>query len=147
MRVDDCPQLDLGYQYGFYSLFQIRAAAPALVQQGVYGAANVHSFFPACCPDANGNVIMVFSRSGNNEFGSIYYTGRKSTDPLGSLQPSALLKAGIANYVAKDNGGRNRWGDYNGVCADPSNPKGVWFYSEFAAAVNKWATWVGAAFF
>ena len=127
--------------------FQIRAAAPALVQQGVYGAANVHSFFPACCPDANGNVIMVFSRSGNNEFGSIYYTGRKSTDPLGSLQPSALLKAGVANYVAKDNGGRNRWGDYNGVCADPSNPKGVWFYSEFAAAVNKWATWVGAAFF
>jgi hypothetical protein len=127
--------------------FQIRAAVPTLVQQGVYGAANVHSFYPACCPDANGNMIMVFSRSGTTEFGSIYYTGRKSTDPLGSLQPSALLKSGVANYVAKDSGGRNRWGDYNGVCADPSNPKGIWFYSEFAAAVNKWGTWVGAAFF
>ena len=127
--------------------FQIRAAGPALVQQGVFGSSNVHSFYPACCPDANGNMIMVFSRCGPNEFGSIYYTGRKSTDPLGSLQPSALLKAGIANYVAKDSGGRNRWGDYNGVCADPSNSKGIWFYSEYASAVNKWSTWVGSAFF
>lgn len=127
--------------------FQIRAAVPALVQQGVYGAANVHSFYPACCPDANGNMILVFSRCGTSEFGSIFYTGRKSTDALGSLQPSALLKAGVANYVSKDSGGRNRWGDYNGICADPSNPKGIWFYSEFAAAVNKWATWVGSASF
>lgn len=127
--------------------FQIRAAAPALVQQGIFGSANVHSFYPACCPDANGNMIMVFSRSGTNEFGSIFFTGRKATDPLGSLQPSALLKAGVANYVAKDSGGRNRWGDYNGICADPSNPKGIWFYSEFASAVNTWATFVGSAFF
>jgi hypothetical protein len=127
--------------------FQIRAAVPALVQQGIFGASSVHCFYPACCPDNNGNLIMVFSRSGPNEFGSIYYTGRKSTDPLGSLQPSVLLKAGTANYVALDGSGRNRWGDYNGVCADPSNPKGVWFYSLFAAAVNVWGTWVGSAAF
>ncbi|MFL6275609.1 MAG: hypothetical protein ACJ74G_10515 [Blastocatellia bacterium] len=127
--------------------FQIRAATPALVQQGIYGAANLHYFYPACCPDSNGNMVLVFSRCGTNEFGSIFYTGRKSTDPLGSLQSSALLKAGVANYVALDGGGRNRWGDYNGVCADPSNPKAIWFYSEFAAAVNTWATWVGSAFF
>jgi hypothetical protein len=127
--------------------FQIRAAVSALVQQGIYGAAGVHYFYPACCPDNNGNMIMVFSRCGKNEFGSIAYTGRKSTDPLGALQSSAMLKAGVANYVAKDGGGRNRWGDYNGVCADPSNSKGVWFHSLFAAAVNKWGTWVGSAFF
>lgn len=127
--------------------FQIRAAIPALVQQGIYGAANLYYFYPACCPDANGNMIMVFSRCGSTEYGSIFYTGRKATDPLGALQSSALLKAGVANYVAKDSGGRNRWGDYNGVCADPSNPKGIWFYSEFAAAVNTWGTWVGSASF
>jgi len=120
---------------------------PALVQQDVYGAANVHYFYPACCPDGNGNMIMVFSRSGKNEFGSIYYTGRKSTDPLGNLQPSALLKSGVANYVKLDASGRNRWGDYNGICADPSNAKGIWFQSEFAAAVDTWGTWVGSAFF
>jgi hypothetical protein len=126
--------------------FQIRAAVPALIQQGIYGAANFSYFYPACCPDNNGNMIIVFSRCGTTEFGSIFYTGRKATDPLGSLQISAMLKAGVANYVAKDGSGRNRWGDYNGVCADPASPR-IWFYSEFAAALNKWGTWVGSASF
>jgi len=127
--------------------FQIRAAGPALVQQGVFGAANIHYFYPACCPDNNGNMIMVFSRASSNEFGSVYYTGRRATDPLGALQASALLKAGVANYVAKDDGGRNRWGDYAGIASDPANVRLIWFYSMFSSAVNRWGTWVGSAFF
>jgi hypothetical protein len=127
--------------------FQVRAAANALVQEGVYGTRNSHYYYPAPCPDNNGNMILVFSRSGASEFGSIGYTGRRSTDPLGTLQPSALLRAGVAHYQALDSGGRNRWGDYNGVAADPANSRVIWFYREFASAVNTWATWVGSAFF
>src|SRR5262249_13562121 len=94
---------------------EIQPAAPAsVVQQGVYGSARLHYFFPAACPDNNGNMIMMFSRCGAGEFGSILYTGRRSTDPLGTLQASTLLKAGLAHYVGLDGGGRNRWGDYNG---------------------------------
>jgi hypothetical protein len=127
--------------------FQIRAAVPVLVQQGIYGAANLSYFYPACCPDSNGNMTMVFVRCGTNEFGSVFYTGRRSVDPLGSLQASALLKAGVANYVRVDGSGRNRWGDYSGISADPVNPRLIWFYGEFAAAVNTWGTWIGSAFF
>lgn len=127
--------------------FQIRAATPALVQEGVYGAAGIYFFYPACCPDNNGNMTMVFSRCSPNEFGSCYFTGRKSTDPLGTLQPSALLKAGVANYVRKDGSNRNRWGDYNGISADPTTANRIFFYSEYASAVNTWGTWVGSAFF
>lgn len=126
---------------------QIRAAAPALVQQGVYGAAGFHYFYPAPCPDNNGNVTMVFSRSGPSGFASILYTGRRSTDPLGMLQASTLLTAGVAHYKALDGGGRNRWGDYNGVAADPANPRLVWFYSMYASAADTWGTWVGSSFF
>jgi hypothetical protein len=126
---------------------QIRAAGPAVVQQGVYGTANFHYFYPAPCPDNNGNMTMVFSRCGPSEFGSVFYTGRRSTDPLGTLQPSALLKAGVAHYVALDGGGRNRWGDYAGVAADPANPRVIWFYGEYASAANTWGTWVGSSFF
>lgn len=126
---------------------QIRAAVPVVVQQGVYGSANFHYFYPASCPDNNGNLTMVFSRSGTSEFGSIFFTGRRSTDPLGTLQPSALLKAGTAHYVRTDGSGRNRWGDYNGVAADPANPRLIWFYSEYASAPDTWGTWVGSAFF
>ena len=126
---------------------QIRAAVPALVQEGVYGAANLHYYYPAACPDNNGNMSMVFSRSGAAEFAGIRYTGRRSTDVNGTLQGSASLKPGAAKYVALDNGGRNRWGDYNGVAADPANGRLVWFYSEFASAPDTWATWVGSAAF
>jgi hypothetical protein len=126
---------------------QLRAASGTLVQEGVYGARDLHYFYPAACPDNNGNMIMVFSTSGAAQFGSIAFTGRRSSDPLGSLQPSTLLKAGTAHYQGLDSHGRNRWGDYNGVAADPATPRVIWFYSEFAAAVNTWSTWVGSAFF
>jgi hypothetical protein len=126
---------------------QIRAASNSLVQQGIFGARDFHYFYPAACPDNNGNMTLVFSRSGTSQSGSIGFTGRRATDPAGQLQPSALLKTGVAHYQALDGGGRNRWGDYNGVAADPANPRVIWFYSEFASAVNTWATWVGSVFF
>jgi hypothetical protein len=126
---------------------QIRAAVPAVVQQGVYGTANFHYYYPALCPDNNGNMTLVFSRSGSNEFGSILYTGRRSTDAPGTLQASALLKAGTAHYARLDGSGRNRWGDYNGIASDPANPRQIWFYSEYASAVDTWGTWVGSSFF
>ena len=127
--------------------FQINSGASNLVQQGVYGAAGFHYFYPAPTVDTNGNMIMVFSRCGATQFGSILYTGRKSTDPLGTLQASALLKAGVANYVATDGSGRNRWGDYAGVSVDPTNGRDVWVYSMFASAVNTWGTWIGSSRF
>jgi hypothetical protein len=124
---------------------QLRAATATVVQQGVYGSATFDYYYPAA--DNNGNLTVVFSRSGASAYASILYTGRRSTDALGTLQASALLKAGVANYVGLDSGGRNRWGDYNGVAADPGNPRLIWFYSEYASAVNTWSTWVGSAFF
>jgi hypothetical protein len=126
---------------------QIRAATNTLVQEGVFGTRAAHYFYPAGCPDNNGNFILVFSRSGSAEFGSIGYTGRRASDPLGTLQASALLKAGVAHYQGLDSQGRNRWGDYNGIAADPGNPRLIWVYSEFASAANTWGTWVGSSFF
>jgi hypothetical protein len=90
---------------------------------------------------------MVFSRSGTAEYGSMAYTGRRATDPLGALQTSTLVHAGVAHYQQLDGGGRNRWGDYNGVAADPSAPRVIWIYSEFVAAADTWGTWVSSAFF
>ena len=126
---------------------QIRAASASLVQEGIFGAAAYHYFYPASCPDNNGNMLIVMSRSGPTEFGSILYTGRRSTDALGTLQASTMLKAGAAHYQGLDSGGRNRWGDYNGVASDPANARAIWFYSTYASTPNVWGTWVGSAFF
>jgi hypothetical protein len=127
--------------------FQIDPSTGALVQQGVFGAKGVHYFYPALMPDANGNMTLVFCRSSTTEFASIYFTGRKATDPLGQLQASALVKAGAGNSQRVDGSGRNRWGDYAGAAADPADGRVVWVYSMFADAANKWGTWAAAARF
>ncbi len=127
--------------------FQLNATSGALIQQGVYGARGAHYFYPAVMPDANGNMTLVFCRSGPNEYAGIYLTGRKATDPLGQLQASTLLKAGAGNSQRIDNAGRNRWGDYAGSASDPADPRIVWSYSMFADVNNKWGTWVGATRF
>jgi hypothetical protein len=127
--------------------FQINATSGALVQQGVYGSRGLHYFYPAVMPDNNGNMALVCCRCGTSEYASIRFTGRKSTDPLGQLQASALLKAGLGNSQRNDGQGRNRWGDYAGIASDPTDTGQVWFYSMFADAGNRWGTWVGAAQF
>lgn len=125
--------------------FQINPVNGSIVQQGIFGAKGVHYFYPAVMPDANGNLTMVFCRSGPNEYASIYFTGRLATDPLGKLQASVLLKAGSGNSQRPDGSGRNRWGDYAGIGCDPVDGKTIWFYSMFADTGNKWGTWVGAS--
>lgn len=127
--------------------FQLNATSGALTQQGVYGGAGFHYFYPAVMPDSNGNMTMVFSRSGATEFAAVLYTGRKAADPAGQLQASALLKAGAANYKRLDGSDRNRWGDYAGVGNDPSDTLKTWIYSLYASSGNNWATQIGATKF
>jgi hypothetical protein len=125
--------------------FQINATSGALVQEGIYGASGNHYFYPAVMPDTNGNMAMVFCRSSSTQFAGIYYTGRRSSDPLGNLQASALLKAGVGNSQRLDGFGRNRWGDYAGIAIDPLDQRNFWFYSMYGETGNKWGTWIGAA--
>lgn len=127
---------------------QVNATSGTIIQQGVFGAKKFHYFYPAVMPDTNGNMTMVFCRSGSSEFASIRYSGRLSSDPAGTLQGSALLKSGEATYNGPDGSGRNRWGDYAGAASDPVDGRLVWFYSMYAALpANTWGTWIGSARF
>ena len=54
------------------------------------------------------------------------------------------MKAGEANYVKTFGGTRNRWGDYNGIAVDPSDPTTVWMFAEYAESPKDvWGTWFG----
>jgi hypothetical protein len=128
--------------------FQLNSTSGALVQQGIFGAKKLHYCYPAVMPDANGNMTIVFCRSGASIFASISYSGRHSSDPPGTLQGSAQLKAGLSHYQKVDNSGRNRWGDYSGIAIDPNDSRTTWFYSMFAqATADTWGTWVGSSRF
>jgi hypothetical protein len=124
--------------------FEINATSGGLTQQGIYGSRATHTFYPAVMPDSNGNVFVVFSRASKQSYGALRYTGRRAADPLGTLRASAAIRAGVANYTGLDSFGRNRWGDYAGIGADPADPLKVWGYGMYAAGANQWGTEVGA---
>jgi hypothetical protein len=113
----------------------------SLTQDNTFGADNFWYFYPAIMVDASNTLAIAFARSGASEFASARYTGRLGTDAANTLEPSALLKAGTANYLRLDSGGTNRWGDYYGIGLDPSDGS-FWFLGEYAAAPSEWGTWV-----
>jgi Secretion system C-terminal sorting domain len=104
-----------------------------------YTASGVYMYYPAISADASGNMFMTFSRSGKSEYASMYQTGMLITD--GSIQPSALVKAG----VSKNSSGR--WGDYSGIANDPNDGGTLWLYCGWANTSNRWATWNASATF
>ena len=99
-------------------------------------------FYPAIMVDVNKNVLISFNRSGVSDYIGAFVTGHRSTDPPG-LSPSTLIKAGEANYVKDYGGGRNRWGDYNGIALDPADTAAVWSLTEYASSPSSnWNTMV-----
>ena len=90
-------------------------AALTAVDQGNIGgediATGTYTFFPSVAVDAQDNMAIGFSASAPDIFPGAYYTARLATDPVGTVQPSAVSRAGVDQYVRKFGGTSNRWGD------------------------------------
>lgn len=114
----------------------------SLMQDSTFGANGIWYFYPTIMVDGSNNLAVVLARSSASEYGSAYYTGRLATDPPSTLQPSALLKAGMATQSLIDGQGRNRYGDYLGISLDPSNGS-FWILGEYVVTSTAWGTWVG----
>jgi len=107
-----------------------------LVQQADIGGEDIggtttFTYFPAVAVNRSGDVKFGFSASSPTIFGGAFVAGRQANDPLGMVQPAAVVRAGKASYVAIA-GGRNRWGDYSGISLDPVNDKLFWVFNEYA---------------
>lgn len=134
-------------EYAFARYVRIDVNLSTAIEDVAYGVDGFWYYYPAIHPDLNGNMAMVFTRSGFSEFASARYTGRLSTDPPG-LQASVLLKSGEANYVKTYGGNRNRWGDYLGIALDPVDGSKIWMFGQYAAfPINTWGTWFGEVTF
>jgi len=117
-----------------------------VVQEITYGADGKYYFFPDVMADTSGNVTLIFNRCSPSEFAGIYFTGRKVTDPPGTLQSAHRLHAGRANYRDPNPNGLDPWGDFNGIALDPSDSS-VWLFSEYVKSATDWATQVGRVAF
>lgn len=103
-----------------------------MYQEGTYTAPNGrHAWHASLAMDGQGNIGMGYtSMSGPNTpttvYISSYFTGRLSTDPLGTMT--------IAEELIQNGNGRipgTRYGDYSKIDVDPNDDSTFWFINEY----------------
>ena len=112
-------------------------------QQGTFSPDTNHRWMGSIAMDGNGNIGLGYSVSSMTVFPSIRYTGRLSTDPLGTLpQGEGVIIAG-SGYQTHSSG---RWGDYSMLSVDPVDDCTLWYTQEYYAVVGSasWQTRIGA---
>ncbi len=120
---------------------RINTSTNATEQNETFGTDGFHYFFPAIATDGADNEVVTFARANSSEFGSIYFTGRLTSDS--AMQASTLLKSGALCITG------NRWGDYFSAAIDPADNSKVWIYGVWAKDVSgvslpwDWGTWIG----
>ncbi|MEL7448505.1 MAG: hypothetical protein AAFN78_04805 [Pseudomonadota bacterium] len=76
--------------------------------------------------DQNGNLGMAYTRAANNEFPSVFVTGREVGDPAGTLQDEVACVIGTGSQS-----GSNRWGDYSSTSLDPADQCTFYTFQEY----------------
>jgi hypothetical protein len=97
----------------------------------------IHAWLPSISADVEGNMGLGFSVGGSTLFAGIAYTGRLSTDVLGSTLPVQVARSGEGTYS------QYAWGEYSGLAIDPDGFT-FWQFNQYAAAPNNWKTYVSA---
>jgi len=137
----------------WYQIDPTAIATGPIVQSGVIdeGPGN-HLMYPSIAANANDDAFIGCSRTSSTRFVEAVYTGRLSTDVLGSMDTLSVLKAGEDSYLKDLGTGSIRWGDYSATVVDPVDDLGFWTIQEYAAldlggatSQDQWGTWWGNA--
>lgn len=95
----------------------------SMYQEGIYAPGSDTRWMGSICMDNNGSIGLSYLRSNSTSmYPSLYWTGRRSCDPLGTLPLTETLAVAGTGYQT----GTNRVGDYAHQCLDPD---GVTFWS------------------
>lgn len=86
-----------------------------LYQEGTYGPDALHRWCPSISIDKQGNIGLGYAIAGSNMYPSIRYTGRKASDPLGTLTIAETEVVAGTGAIT----GANRFGDYGHMAVDP----------------------------
>jgi subtilisin-like proprotein convertase family protein len=128
----------------FYEL-RNPATTPTIFQQGTFAPDTAFRWMSSMAFDGSGNIGMGYSISSSalNIRPSVRYTGRLTTDALGTMgQGEATIVAGAGSQINN----LTRWGDYSSLNIDPTDDCTFWFTDEYMGANGSfnWRTRVGA---
>jgi hypothetical protein len=117
-------------------------STPTLVQQGTYSPDAANRWMGSAAMDSAGDIAIGYSVSSSSIYPSIRYAGRVPSDPVGTLEAEATLKAGGGSQTHSS----SRWGDYSSLVVDPQDGCTFWYTNEYysATASYSWKTWIGS---
>lgn len=125
---------------------QIDPTNATVVDAGVYASNGEYRTFADLAVNHCDDMGIGYTKSSTSIYPSIWYTGRESGDPAGTLQSENLLKSGTVPYTAFD-GSPHRWGDYTEMTIDPDGLT-FWYVGEYSkntgTTQGRWATYVGS---
>jgi len=99
-----------------------------LHQEGTYSPDSTHRFMGTIAQDRSGNILLAYAASDETINPGVRYTGRESTDPLGTMTlAEQTLVAGSAVNPSI------RYGDYSQMNVDPEDDCTFWFTVEYRA--------------
>ncbi|HEV8438457.1 MAG TPA: hypothetical protein VGT40_10215 [Methylomirabilota bacterium] len=122
-------------------LIEVRTDSSSVRQDMTIASSGQYYYFPAVSADVAGNIALVFTASSATDFAGVRVTGRYAGDPLNTVQPSTLVKAGGGAQTSS----LQRMGDYAGAAVDPADPSSIWVMGEYiqSSGSANWGTYVG----
>lgn len=116
------------------------SGSPSLFQSGQINPPAGHGYsFPAINMDKKGGIGMTFSMIGSSTPGKVMGTGRRATDPAGSMGAPVVLDNSTSGTY---NGFSSRWGDYFDLELDPVDSTTFWAVGMGAGNNGRWQTYI-----
>jgi hypothetical protein len=127
----------------------VSSGTPVRLDQGnVSAGPNTYLYYPAIDINSQGDIGMTFMRSGTdvnpqtgleNDYMSVWVTGRTPSDPAGTMEPPVLVQPGVTTYNDQGysvggNPTNNRTGDLSGINVD--NAGNFWIANEYATSAD-----------
>lgn len=126
----------------WYELRNPGAGAPTLYQQGTFTPDSANRWMGSIAMDKNGDMALGYSVSSGSVYPSIRFTGRLSTDTLGTMEAENSIFKGAFSQT----GTLHRWGDYSAMQIDPSDDCTFWYTNEYLPATGSfnWSTQIAS---
>ncbi|HET8908075.1 MAG TPA: hypothetical protein VFN11_14035 [Ktedonobacterales bacterium] len=118
------------------------SGTPVVFQQGTFSPDSTSRWMGSIAQDKLGDLALGYSASSSSVFPSIRYTGRLTTDALGTMEAENSILSGPASQT----GTLHRWGDYSAMTVDPVDDCTFWYTSEYIPSTGSfnWSTHIAS---
>ena len=110
-------------------------------QTGHYSPDSASRYMPSISANLNGDIALGFTKSSQKINPSIWITGRRVSDTLGTMSYQEYEIYLGMNYANNLMGNWNRWGDYSCMMVDPEDDLSFWYTSMYTLEQPDYGNW------